>query len=170
MYDHRSGYDYAACCDYSNYSITNVLCNGASTGSVVITPSGGVGPYTITPAQTSLAAGSYTFTVKDANNCTITVPVTITQPAAITATTSITNVLCNGASTGSVVITPSGGVGPYTITPAQTGLAAGSYTFTVKMQIIVRSLFRLRFRSLRRLRQLLLLQTFRVMEHQLDRW
>ena len=60
------------------------------------------------------------------------VPVTITQPAAITATTAITNVACNGASTGSVVITPAGGVGPYTITPAQTGLAAGSYTFTVK--------------------------------------
>src|SRR5688572_32056600 len=48
----------------------------------------------------------------------------------LTATTSVTNVLCNGASTGSVVITPSGGVVPYTITPAQTGLAAGNYTFT----------------------------------------
>src|SRR3982751_1708495 len=104
----------------------------ASTGSVIITPSGGTGPYTITPAQTGLAAGSYTFTVKDANNCTITVPVTITQPTAITATTAITNVLCNGASTGSIIITPSGGTGPYTITPVQTGLAAGSYTFTVK--------------------------------------
>src|SRR5665811_1264597 len=112
-------------------AITNVLCNGASTGSVVITPSGGVGPYTITPVQTGLAAGSYTFTVTDANGCTLSVPVTITQPTAITATTAITNVLCNGASTGSVVITPSGGVGPYTITPVQTGLAAGSYTFTV---------------------------------------
>ena len=113
-------------------AVTNVLCNGASTGSVVITPSGGVGPYTITPAQTGLDAGSYTFTIKDANNCTITVPVTITQPAAISASTVVANVLCNGASTGSVVITPSGGVGPYTIMPAQTGLAAGSYTFTVK--------------------------------------
>ena len=113
--------------------ITNVKCNGASTGSVVITPSGGVGPYTITPSQTGLAAGTYSFTVKDANNCTLVVPVTITQPAAaITATTAITNVLCNGASTGSVVITPSGGVSPYTITPVQTGLAAGSYNFTVK--------------------------------------
>src|SRR5438552_2890399 len=71
------------------------------------------------------------FTVTDANSCTLTVPVIITQPAAITASTSITNVKCNGASTGSVVITPAGGVGPYTITPAQTGLAAGSYTFTV---------------------------------------
>src|SRR5205085_2746638 len=111
---------------------TNVLCNGASTGSVVITPSGGVGPYTIKMVRTWRRAGSYNFTVKDANNCTLTVPVTITQPAAITATTAITNVLCNGASTGSVVITPSGGVGPYTITPVQTGLTAGSYNFTVK--------------------------------------
>ena len=57
-------------------------------GSVVITPSGGVGPYTITPAQTGLAAGTYNFTVTDANNCTLIVPVTITQPAAITASYS----------------------------------------------------------------------------------
>src|SRR6185436_16359996 len=105
--------------------------SGASTGSVVITASGGVGPYTITPAQTGLAAGTYSFTVTDANNCTLVVPVTITAPVAITATTAITNVLCNGASTGSVVITASGGVGPYTIIPVQTGLAAGTYSFTV---------------------------------------
>src|SRR5205823_9351065 len=101
------------------------------TGSVVITPAGGTAPYTITPAQTGLTAGSYTFTVTDASGCSITVPPTIPQPAAITATTAITNVACNGGATGSVVITPSGGTGPYTITPAQTNLAAGSYTFTV---------------------------------------
>ena len=111
--------------------ITNVKCNGASTGSVVITPTGGVGPYTITPVQTGLAAGTYNFTITDANNCTLVVPVTITQPTAITASTVITHVNCNGASTGSVVITPAGGVGPYTITPVQTGLAAGTYNFTV---------------------------------------
>src|SRR6185503_9540135 len=112
-------------------AITNVTCDGGATGSVVITPAGGVGPYTITPAQTGLAAGSYTFTVTDASGCTLAVPVTITQPAAITATTAITNVTCNGGATGSVAITPSGGTAPYTITPAQTNLAAGSYTFTV---------------------------------------
>src|SRR5205814_5134016 len=78
-----------------------------------------------------LNAGSYNFTTTRANDRTLTVPVTITQPAAITASTAITNVKCNGASTGLVVITPAGGVGPYTITPAQTGLAAGSYNFTV---------------------------------------
>ncbi|MBN9386402.1 MAG: SprB repeat-containing protein, partial [Chitinophagaceae bacterium] len=113
-------------------AITNIFCNGGSNGSVVITPSGGTGPYTITPAQTGLAAGNYTFTITDANGCSINVPVTINEPSPITATTAITNVSCNGGSNGAVVITPSGGTGPYTITPAQTGLAAGNYTFTVK--------------------------------------
>src|SRR6185295_229727 len=94
-------------------------------------PTGGTAPYTITPAQTNLAAGSYTFTITDANGCSITIPVTINQPAPITATTAITNVACNGGATGSVVITPTGGTAPYTITPAQTNLAAGSYTFTI---------------------------------------
>jgi hypothetical protein len=33
----------------------------------------------ITPAQTNLAAGNYTFTVTDANGCSTTVDVTITE-------------------------------------------------------------------------------------------
>ncbi|MBE7173724.1 MAG: hypothetical protein INR73_24340, partial [Williamsia sp.] len=111
--------------------VTNVKCNGGATGSVVITPSGGVAPYTIAPAQTGLAAGNYTFTVTDANGCTLPVAVTITQPAVLSATKTIANVKCNGGATGSVVITPSGGTAPYVITPAQTGLVAGNYTFTV---------------------------------------
>ena len=114
-------------------SSVNILCFGASTGSAVITPSGGTGPYVITPAQTGLSAGLHTFTVTDAHNGTTTVSVTITQPAAaLTAViTNQVNVLCFGGSTGSAVITPSGGTAPYVITPAQTGLAAGTHTFTV---------------------------------------
>jgi hypothetical protein len=100
-------------------------------GSVVITPAGGTPGYTITPAQTGLAAGTYTFTVTDSKGCTATTSVTITQPPPITTTQAVTNVTCNGASNGSVVITPGGGTPGYTITPAQTGLAAGTYTFTV---------------------------------------
>jgi hypothetical protein len=52
----------------------------------VITPTGGTAPYNITPAQTNLAAGNYTFTVTDANGCSTTVDVTITEPLPITAT------------------------------------------------------------------------------------
>jgi hypothetical protein len=56
----------------------------AADGSVVITPTGGTAPYNITPAQTNLAAGNYTFTVTDANGCSTTVDVTITEPLPIT--------------------------------------------------------------------------------------
>src|SRR5262249_42607447 len=108
-----------------------VSCNGGSNGSVVITPSGGTSPYVITPAQTNLSAGSYSFTVTDANNCTFVLPVTIAQPVALTASAAPSPVSCNGGSNGSVVITPSGGTSPYVITPAQTNLSAGSYSFTV---------------------------------------
>ncbi|MBW8330969.1 MAG: ice-binding family protein, partial [Prolixibacteraceae bacterium] len=103
-------------------SQVNVLCFGSSTGSVVITPSGGTAPYSITPAQTGLSAGLHTFTVTDANLCTTTVNATITQPATVLSAslTSQVNVLCFGNSNGSVVITPSGGTAPYSMTPAQT--------------------------------------------------
>jgi hypothetical protein len=119
-----------------------VSCFGQSTGSATATPTGGTSPYTYswntTPVQTTvtasnLAAGSYTVTVTDSNGCTAITSYTVTQPAAaLSSTFTQSNVLCHGASTGSVVITPSDGVVPYTITPAQTNLAAGSYTFTIK--------------------------------------
>jgi hypothetical protein len=70
--------------------------------------------------RTNLAAGNYTFTVTDANGCSTTVDVTITEPLPITATATPTNATCNGAADGSVVITPTGGTAPYNITPAQT--------------------------------------------------
>jgi hypothetical protein len=125
-----------------------VSCNGGSNGSASVTPSGGAGGYTYlwspsggtAATATGLAAGSYTVTVTDANNCTATKNFTITQPSAIsTATGSQTNVSCNGGTNGSASVTPSGGAGGYTYlwspsggtAATATGLAAGSYTVTV---------------------------------------
>src|SRR5439155_225659 len=71
-------------------SQTNVSCFGSSTGSVTVAGSGGTSPYSyaidgvtfgISGTFNNLAAGPYTVTVKDANGCTTTQPVTITQPA-----------------------------------------------------------------------------------------
>jgi PKD repeat protein len=128
----------------------NVLCFGNSTGSATATPAGGTAPYTYSwnsvPVQTTatasnITAGSYTVTVRDANNCTTTATVNITQPvAALTLTTTKVDVLCNGNTTGSATVTPAGGTAPYTYSwntiPVQTaatatGLAAGSYSVTV---------------------------------------
>ncbi len=129
-------------------SQTNVLCNGALTGAATVLASGGTSSYTYSWAPSggtaatanSLAAGTYTCTITDANSCTKTQTVTITQPAsALSATTSQVNVLCNGASTGSASVAASGGTGSYTYAwspsggtaATASGLAAGSYTCTI---------------------------------------
>ena len=80
-----------------------------------------------------MTAGSYIFTVTDANLCTTTVGATILEPSTPLSAvlTSQVDVKCKGDATGSVVITPSGGTSPYVITPAQAGLTAGLHTFTV---------------------------------------
>jgi hypothetical protein len=126
-------------------AITNVLCNGGSTGSATVTASGGIGAFTYlwssaqtTSVITGLNAGIRTVTVTDANSCTRTNTVTITQPTAINTSTAITNVLCNGGSTGSATVTASGGAGSFTYlwssaqtTSVITGLNAGIRTVTV---------------------------------------
>jgi len=129
----------------------NVLCTGNPTGSVTVAGNGGTPPYQYSingsPLQASgtfnsLAAGSYTIIVMDANNCIFAVPVNITQPvSALTASiTAQTNIACSGQATGSATVTASGGTSPYTYswntvpvqtTPTINNLASGTYIVTV---------------------------------------
>ncbi|WP_316805271.1 gliding motility-associated C-terminal domain-containing protein, partial [Pedobacter nototheniae] len=91
---------------------------------------------------TGLTAGTYNLTITDANNCSTTQSVIITQPAAaLSATMSAqTDVACFGADTGSATVSAIGGTAPYTYSwntnPIQTSatasnLIAGSYMVTV---------------------------------------
>ncbi|MDM1373599.1 BspA family leucine-rich repeat surface protein, partial [Myroides marinus] len=128
-------------------SKTDVSCNGGSNGTATVIPSGGAGGYTYSWAPsggtaataTGLAPGIYTVTVTDANACVITRTFTITQPTALTATMSQTNVSCNGRSDGTASVTTLGGTGTYTYSwypsggtaATATGLAPGIYTVTV---------------------------------------
>ncbi|MBK8192263.1 MAG: SprB repeat-containing protein [Lewinellaceae bacterium] len=122
-----------------------MLCNGASTGAINLTVTGGTGSktYIWSSGQTTedlnnIAAGTYTVTVTDANGCTKTTSATVTQPPAISLSISVTNVLCNGASTGAINLTAIGGTGSKTYiwssgqtTEDLTNIAAGTYTVTV---------------------------------------
>jgi len=134
-------------------SQTNVLCNGGATGAASVVVSGGtpVYSYNWTPGNptgdgtanvTGLTAGTWSCTVTDANGCTILQTFTITQPPALAATQSQTNVLCNGAATGAASVVISGGSPTYSYnwTPGNptgdgtanvTGLTAGSWSCTV---------------------------------------
>lgn len=127
-----------------------VSCNGGNDGQVTITAGGGVGPYEYsidggTNWQSSntfaVAAGSYTVIVRDANNCTRPVNITVTQPAVLTASSVNGSASCNGGNDGTITITANGGnTGSYQYSidginfqPSNIfNVAPGSYTVTVR--------------------------------------
>ena len=129
-----------------NAATTNVLCNGATTGAIDLTPSNGMMPYTYLwntggtmQDPSGMPAGTYTVTVTDNSGCSMTATYTITQPAQpVGLATSSTPALC-GATDGSANVIASGGTGAYTYSWAPSGgnaanapnLGAGNYTVTV---------------------------------------
>jgi len=130
-------------------SQTNVTCHGDNNGSATVNVSGGTPSYSYSwlpsggtsASATGLAAGDYTCIIKDANNCSKSVDVTITQPdTLIVAISSVTNVTENGGNNGSATVSVSGGTPPYSYSwspsggtlASATGLTAGNYICLVK--------------------------------------
>jgi gliding motility-associated-like protein len=134
-------------------TISNTGC-GTSVGAISITPTNGTAPYTFawtgpngfTSANqniSSLAAGSYTVKITDANSCMITsTPLTVSSSGlTLNVTPAITNIDCNGNSNGAIGLTVSGGSNNFTyawtgpnFTSASkdiTGLKPGSYTVAI---------------------------------------
>jgi gliding motility-associated-like protein len=103
----------------------DILCFGASTGSIDITPSGGTPSvlngyiYDWSNNQTTediqtIPAGTYEVIVSDSLQCADTLEVTLTQPQApLDVTFTIENVKCFGDSTGSLLANITGGTTPY---------------------------------------------------------
>jgi hypothetical protein len=124
---------------------TNLICNGNTNGSATVNVTGGTGAYSYswntTPVQTTatatgLAAGTYTVTVYDANQCQTTRSFTITQPAVVGGYFTVIHSDCHA--TGSATVHAVGGVGPYTYlwsnsntTPNLQNALPGTYTVTI---------------------------------------
>ncbi len=124
-----------------------VLCFGTATGSTSGTAVGGTPGYTYswspsgqnTATATNLAAGVHTVTATDANGCTSTSSVTVTQPSQLSALSTQTNVSCNGGSNGVATVITSGGTPGYVFNwspiggtgATATNLPAGNYTCTI---------------------------------------
>ncbi|MEO5645257.1 MAG: gliding motility-associated C-terminal domain-containing protein [Bacteroidia bacterium] len=128
-------------------SATNVLCNGSCTGTASVTASGGTSPYTYAwlpsggtgASANNLCAANYTCTITDNVGATTTQSFAITQPTAVAATQSQTNLSCNAVCNGSASVVASGGVPGYTYAWAPsggnaanaTGLCVNTYTCTI---------------------------------------
>jgi len=131
----------------------NINCYGG-TGSVDITVTGGsIGTYIYTwsttdgsgiaagqPDQNVLTAGTYHLVVSDINNCSVSTDITLTEPQPLAVTLVPTHITCAtpGFSNGSIALTVTGGVTPYSYNWSNggtiediSGLTAGSYIVTV---------------------------------------
>ncbi len=119
-------------------------CNGGNNGAINLSIGGGSGSYTYLWSNgatsediSNLAAGTYTLTVTDSLACSNSFSYTVTEPSAITATTSAVNPTCSQAN-GSASVTASGGTGTLTYlwntgatTSSISTIAAGTYTVTI---------------------------------------
>src|SRR5207249_7619777 len=95
---------------------------------VTVRASGGTAAHTVTGTY-SRSAATYSFTVTDANSCTATTTGNITQPTAVSASSSNTAILCNGDSS-TVTVSASGGTAPYRSAERRVG-TAGTYSYPV---------------------------------------
>jgi gliding motility-associated-like protein len=125
--------------------VTNILCNGASTGSATAAMIGGTSPYTyswsngdLAATATALAATAYTVQVTDTYGCKSSTSVTPTQPAALTLSVSGIAATCKGLCNGQLICIPAGGVSPYSYSWAGgcssascNNVCAGTYSLTV---------------------------------------
>ena len=103
-----------------SYIKTDIYCYGYADGSIDLTVSGGVSPYSYlwsngstTEYLFNLDVGFYTVTVTDAANNTATESIQITQPGELITSCLISNISCNGSCNGQVVASASGGTPPY---------------------------------------------------------
>ena len=125
---------------------TNLLCNGQNQGQALAAAGGGTAPYAYrwsngatTSSISGLAAGNYSLTITDANQCTRTQNFSISEPSALQVNTTFTRETSPNANNGTATASVSGGTSPYRYrwsngasTSALNNLAQGLYTVTVE--------------------------------------
>lgn len=144
----------------ATYTSTNVTCNGSANGTITFAnPQGGSGVYEYnvsgtwgsTPNFINLAPNTYTLQIRDKNSITCSKTlgtVIITEPAALSATISKTDVTgCYNANNGTITIKNSaGGSGQYEysvdgvkwdVASTITGLVAGSYPVSMRDKLAI---------------------------------
>ncbi len=148
-----------------NTTITDVSCFGGNDGVVALTISGGVEPYYFNwgnqneillnnPSEIldSLYQGDYFIRVRDKNGCINEQTITVNEPPLFESSVIVSDLLCNGDSTGAIDLIYTGGTPLYTTvwsngatTEDISNLSAGTYDYigtdnmgcTVKGEVVV---------------------------------
>ena len=145
----------------STNNTSNVSCNGGSDGLIDITISGGTtnnsSSYIIEWIKendsnfsanneeiSNLSSGTYTVTITDSNDCSVSDTFIISEPDELTSSGSITNIDCNGNENGAIDLSVDGGTANYIYAWTKTGddsysattqdltdLSAGTYNVTI---------------------------------------
>ncbi len=142
----------------------NISCNGFSDGAIDLEITGGTQNYSynwttlngsglvsINEDQQGLSGGLYSVAVTDANGCTISDSIVLTEPDSLEVLNSVSifnsgnNISCTGLDDGTIDVTVNGGSSGYAYlwttldgsglnngNEDQTGLSAGTYNLTVE--------------------------------------
>lgn len=118
-----------------NFDKIDLNCYEQNDGTIKITPTGGVAPYTYKwsdfgngPERTNLSAGIYTVNVTDKNLCEKTIDIEIIQAPLFNIVPVITPVTCFGADDGTITLNIDGGEDPISVTWADDATAGDSRT------------------------------------------
>ena len=122
--------------------ISDVVCNGDSTGQIDITVGLGIPPYTYqwsngstTQDVTQLFGDSlYSCLITDSFGCYIDTFFYVSQPSPLFVNPTVTNILCFGDNTGSINLNISGSTSPYFVNWGSVdtnNLFAGIYNYSV---------------------------------------
>lgn len=128
----------------ANTTSVNANC-AANNGNATATTSGGTPTYSYiwnngqtNATATNLIAGSYSVTVKDANNCTTSAAITVGANNTLTSSASVSNINCFNGNDGAITIAANGGSGNYQYTwnngstsASLSNLSTGSYFVTI---------------------------------------
>ncbi len=105
-----------------NFIKTDLNCFGVDDGTITVTPTGGVAPYTFEwsdlgtgSSRDKLQAGTYTVKVIDKNLCEKSVDIVINQAPLFSITPDVTSVTCFGANDGKISLNLNGGNTPISV-------------------------------------------------------
>jgi hypothetical protein len=125
---------------------SNGTCYGSCNGKVWVVMSNATAPFTYSwssgatsDTANNLCAGTYTVNVTDANSCSSTSTITVSEPPQLSVMAGHTDVSCFGGSNGAASAMAMGGTSPYTYswspvggtTPAASNLSPGTYTLVL---------------------------------------